>query len=51
MSMMTRDGVFAASSGNEVDGERHQGYEAVRASYAAVFAQYPDAHWGEAASL
>jgi hypothetical protein len=48
MSMMTCDGVFAASSGNEVDDERDEGYEAVRAAYAAVFAQYPDAHWGEA---
>jgi uncharacterized protein (TIGR02246 family) len=45
MSMMTSNGVFAASSGNEVDGERHEGYEAVRAAYAAVFAQYPDARW------
>ena len=48
MSMMTPDGVFEASSGNHVDGERHEGYQAVRAAYAAVFAQYPDAHWGGA---
>ena len=48
MSMMTPDGVFEASSGNDVDGERHEGYEAVRDAYAAVFAQYPDAHWGGA---
>lgn len=48
MSMMTPDGVFEASSGNDVDGERHEGYQAVRAAYAAVFAQYPDAHWGQA---
>jgi ketosteroid isomerase-like protein len=46
MSMMTDDGVFEASAGNHVDGERHEGQQAVRAAYAAVFDQYPDAHWG-----
>jgi ketosteroid isomerase-like protein len=48
MSMMTTDCVFQASAGNAVDGERHQGQQAVRAAFAAVFAQYPDAHWGGA---
>jgi uncharacterized protein (TIGR02246 family) len=48
MSMMTTDCVFEASGGNAVDGERHQGQQAVRAAYAAVFDQYPDAHWGDA---
>ena len=48
MSMMTTDCVFQASAGNAVDGERHQGQQAVRAAFAAVFAQYPDAHWGDA---
>jgi uncharacterized protein (TIGR02246 family) len=48
MSMMTADCVFQASGGQSVDGERHEGQQAVRAAYAAVFAQYPDAHWGEA---
>ncbi len=48
MSMMTDDGVFEASIGGQVDGERHVGAAAVRAAYAAVFAQYPDAHWGNA---
>jgi len=48
MSMMTDDGVFEASGGNEVNGERHEGKEAVRAAFAAVFAQYPDARWGNA---
>ena len=48
MSMMTDDGVFEASAGNDVDGERHEGRVAVRAAYAAVFAEYPDAHWGNA---
>ena len=46
--MMTTDCVFQASAGNAVDGERHQGQQAVRAAFAAVFAQYPDAHWGGA---
>jgi ketosteroid isomerase-like protein len=48
MSMMTDDPVFEASSGNNVDGERHQGQQAVKTAYAAVFAQFPDAHWGNA---
>ena len=48
MSMMTGDGVFEASSGNDVAGERHCGYAAVRAAFASVFAQYPDAQWGNA---
>jgi steroid delta-isomerase-like uncharacterized protein len=48
MSMMTTDCVFAASGGNAVDGERHEGQRAVRAAFAAVFEQYPDAHWGHA---
>jgi ketosteroid isomerase-like protein len=51
MSMMTEDGVFEASAGNDVDGERHQGKKAVQAAYEAVFAQYPDAHWGNARHL
>ena len=48
MSMMAEDCVFEASAGPEVDGARHVGREAVRAAYAAVFAQFPDAHWGNA---
>ena len=48
MSMMTTDCVFEASAGDAVDGERHEGQRAVRAAYAAVFEQYPDAHWGNA---
>ena len=48
MSMMTSDCVFEASGGNMVDGERHEGQRAVRAAYAAVFEQYPDAHWHDA---
>lgn len=48
MSMMTDDGVFEASAGNHVNGERHEGARAVRAAFEAVFIQYPDAHWGNA---
>ena len=48
MSMMTTDCIFEASAGNMADGERHEGQGAVRAAYAAVFEQYPDAHWGHA---
>ena len=48
MSMMTDDCVFEASSGGEVNGAKHQGPQAVQAAYAAVFAQYPDANWGNA---
>ena len=48
MSMMTDDGVFEASAGNQVNGERYEGQKAVWAAFAAVFAQYPDAHWGNA---
>ena len=48
MSMMTGDCVFEASGGKAVNGERHEGQREVRAAYAAVFEQYPDAHWGDA---
>ena len=48
MSMMTTDCAFEASAGNFVNGERHQGREAVRAAFAAVFEQYPDAQWRNA---
>ena len=51
MSMMTDDPVFEASAGSDVDGQRHQGQQAVRAAYAAVFAQFPDAHWGNGRHL
>lgn len=45
MSMMTDDSVFEASAGNAVEGERHEGQAAVRAAFAAVFEQFPDARW------
>lgn len=48
MAMMTEDCVFEASAGSRVNGERHEGQAAVRTAFEAVFAQYPDAHWGGA---
>jgi steroid delta-isomerase-like uncharacterized protein len=45
MSMMTDDCVFESSAGPNVDGQRSEGKEAVRAAYAAVFAAFPDAQW------
>jgi steroid delta-isomerase-like uncharacterized protein len=45
MSMMTDDCVFEASAGPDVNGQRSEGQEAVRAAYAAVFEAFPDAHW------
>ena len=48
MSMMTDDGVFDASAGAEVNGQRSEGRPAVRAAFAAVFDTFPDAHWANA---
>ena len=45
MSMMSDDCVFEASAGPEVNGQRDEGQQAVRAAYAAVFDAFPDAHW------
>ena len=42
MSMMTDDCVFEASAGAEVDGQKSEGKQAVRAAYAAVFEAFPD---------
>ena len=48
MAAMTDDCVFEASAGPEVNGQRTEGREAVRAAYAAVFEAFPDARWGNA---
>ena len=48
MSMMTDDCVFEASAGPQVNGQRSEGKQAVRAAYAAVFETFHDAHWGNA---
>ena len=46
MSFMTVDCVFEASAGSDISGTRYVGREAVRAGFAAVWAIFPDAHWG-----
>ena len=48
VSMMTDDCVFQASAGPDVDGQRSEGQDAVRAAFAAVFADFHDAHWANA---
>ena len=48
MSFMTDDCVFEASAGPDACGERFEGREAVRAAFADVWANFPDAHWGNA---
>lgn len=45
MSFMTADCVFEASAGVDVCGERFVGPEAVRAGFADVWKNYPDAQW------
>jgi steroid delta-isomerase-like uncharacterized protein len=45
MSMMTDDCVFEASAGSQVDGQRNEGTQAVRAAYVAVFDAFHDARW------
>jgi steroid delta-isomerase-like uncharacterized protein len=48
MAMMTDDCVFQASAGSQVDGQRSDGQQAVRAAFADVFETFPDAHWANA---
>ena len=48
MSMMTDDCVFEASAGPDVNGQRSEGRQAVRAAFAAVFDTFHDAHWANA---
>ena len=48
MSFMTDDCVFEASAGPDVNGVRHEGREAVRKAYAAVWQAIPDAQWRDA---
>ncbi len=40
--------MFEASAGPEVSGTTYIGREAVKAGYVEVFANFPDAHWGNA---
>ncbi len=48
MSMMTEDCVFLASAGDEVEGKRIVGQQAVREAFAAILANTPDAQWRDA---
>ena len=48
MTFMTKDCVFEASAGPDVCGTRYADREAVRAGFAEVWANFPDAHWGDA---
>jgi steroid delta-isomerase-like uncharacterized protein len=48
MSFMTEDCIFEASAGCDVFGTRYAGRESVRAGFAEVWANFPDAHWGDA---
>jgi len=45
MEFMTDDCVFVLSWGPEVDGQRFEGRDAVRAGFLSVWAMYPDAKW------
>ena len=45
MRFMTDDCVFEASAGPEACGARYVGQEAVRAAFADVWANFPDAQW------
>jgi ketosteroid isomerase-like protein len=45
MACMTDDCVFDTAAGPDVCGVRHVGQPAVRAAYAEVFVNFPDAQW------
>ncbi len=45
MDCMAESCAFHASSGPGADGARHEGREAVRAAYAALFEAFPEAAW------
>ena len=48
MSLMTKDCVFQASSGNLKEGQIFTGQEEVRKAFEDVFAAFPDAQWSNA---
>ncbi|MDR5758812.1 nuclear transport factor 2 family protein [Caballeronia sp. LZ035] len=48
MSFMTDDCVFDTSAGPHAFGQRHEGRDAVRRSYAAIWETFPDARWNDA---
>lgn len=43
--MVPGGGAFHAAAGSGSDGAVHEGADAVRAGYAAIFAAFPDAAW------
>lgn len=45
MACMADDCTFHASAGNSSEGAAHVGRDAVRAAFAAVFDDFPDAQW------
>ena len=47
LECMTEDGIFYGSAGPEPDGATHQGQEALRTSYAALWQMFPDAAWND----
>lgn len=47
MGCMAEDCAFHASAGTEAAGTVHQGREAVRAAYAALFEAFPQASWSD----
>jgi steroid delta-isomerase-like uncharacterized protein len=48
VSMMTEDGVFETFAGPGPSGARHEGRDALRAAFSAVFEAFPDASWDDA---
>jgi steroid delta-isomerase-like uncharacterized protein len=48
MSFMAPDCVFEASAGPDACGTRYVGFDSVRAGFAEVWANVPDAHWANA---
>jgi len=48
MDFMTDDCVFESSAGPNVYGTRYAGRVEVRAGFAQVWQNFPDAHWGSA---
>ena len=47
MELFHEDCVFESSAGNDVWGERYQGYNEVKQAFADVFESMPDAQWGD----
>jgi quercetin dioxygenase-like cupin family protein len=47
MACMAEDCAFHAAAGPGTEGKVHQGREAVRAAYAAIFETFPQAEWAE----